>query len=76
MKPKLMKKILLHIVGGIVFLAAMCVIIPKFMDKYSNYLFRKSLSAAEPQDDDDWGPEIVKESSSEDTKENTKDDKN
>lgn len=57
-----------RVIGGIVFTAGMCVIIPKFIEKGSDYLYKKSSHPVKKQDDDDWEPEIVKRSTLEGTK--------
>lgn len=56
------------VIGGIAFVAGMCVVMPKLIEKGSDYLYQKSQSPVKPQDDDDWGPEIVKKSTLEDAK--------
>lgn len=56
------KKSIWYILGGIVFTAGMCVIMPKLIEKGSEYLYRKSQIPFRWQDDDEWNPEVVKKS--------------
>ena len=54
-------------IGVIAFVASMCVIMPKLIEKSSDYLYSRKHSPAKPQDEEDWGPEIVKKNTLEDT---------
>lgn len=56
-----------HFIGGIAFVASMCVIMPKVIGKSSDNLYRRKHSPVKPQDEEDWGPEIVKKNTLEDT---------
>lgn len=49
------------IIGGIAFTVGMLIVIPKIIDKSSNYIFSKRNQIGAPLVDD-WGPEIVKNS--------------
>lgn len=51
---------ILHMVGGIAFTAGMCIIMPKLIEKGSDFLYNKTRSSKKQQDEDDWGPEIVR----------------
>lgn len=62
------RKSVWRIIGGFAFVAGMCVVMPKLIEKGSDYLYQKSQSPGKTQDDDDWGPEIVKKSTLEDEK--------
>lgn len=48
------------------FVVGMCAAIPKFITRASDYLYNRKMSFVKPQEDDDWGPEIVKKSTQED----------
>lgn len=48
-------------------MAGMFVVMPKLIEKGSEYLYSRNQRPANPQNDDEWGPEIVKKSTLEDT---------
>lgn len=49
-----------RVIGSIAFLTGMCAVMPKLIEKGSDYLYSRNLPSIRPQDDDDWGPEIVR----------------
>ena len=53
------KRVVWHVVGGITFAVGMLIVMPKFIEKGSDYIYKKNRTFVNPQDDD-WGPEIVK----------------
>lgn len=48
------------IIGGIVFVAGICAVMPMLIQKASDYFYSKRPPLVKPRGDDDWGPEIVK----------------
>lgn len=66
-KKKRKKSNVWHYIGGIAFVASMCVIMPKVIGKFSDYLYGRKHFPVKPQDEEDWGPEIVKKNTLEDT---------
>lgn len=59
------KKGILYVVGSVAVTAGMCLVMPKLIDKGAEYLYRKkqaSRSESNENDDQDWGPDIVKKS--------------
>ena len=54
------RKSVWNVIGSIVFVAGILVLMPKFIQKGSDYLYSKYQPPLKSQDDDDWGPEIVK----------------
>lgn len=66
-EKKRKKRSVWYVIGGIVFTAGMLVVMPKLIEKGSEYLYSKNQRPINPQNDDDWGPEIVKKSTMEDT---------
>lgn len=55
-----------YIIGSIVFAAGMCIAMPKLIDMGSDFIFRKTHTPIRRKADD-WGPEIVKKHTAEDT---------
>ena len=49
-----------YVFGGIAVAAGMCVVMPKLIEKGSDCLYSKNQHSVKPQEEDDWGPEIVK----------------
>lgn len=62
------KRNIWYVIGGIAFVAGMFVVMSKLIEKGSEYLYNRNQRPVNPQNDDDWGPEIVKKSTLEDTK--------
>lgn len=56
-----------YVFGGIAVAAGMCVVMPKLIEKGSDCLYSKNQHSVKPQEEDDWGPEIVKKDTVEDT---------
>lgn len=55
----------LHIIGSVAFAVGICTIMPKIIEKGSDFLYSKKCSSKESHNCDDWGPEIVRRNSSE-----------
>ena len=65
-EKKRKKRNVWYVIGGTAFVAGMLVVMPKLIEKGSEYLYSKNQRPINPQKDDDWGPEIVKKSKLED----------
>ena len=57
MKPK---KILLYVIGSISIFAVACFVIPKITKAVTNKAYKESIKKKNENEDDDWGPELVK----------------
>lgn len=54
------KKMIYYIIGSIVLFAAACLVIPKVSRKITNKAYKASVKKQNEEEDDDWGPELVK----------------
>ena len=54
------KKILLYAIGNISLLVVACLVIPKITKSIINKAYKNSGKKKNENDDDDWGPELVK----------------
>ena len=54
------KKILLYAIGNISLLVVACLVIPKITKSVTNKAYKNSVKKKNENDDDDWGPELVK----------------
>ena len=51
---------LFYLIGGVVLAAGMFCLMPEIIRSGSDYLYKKKKKAIKRQEEDDWGPEIVK----------------
>ena len=58
------KKKFLYFLGGVALAGGMCLIMPKLIEVGSDYLYKKNPPPIK-NEDDDWGPEIVRRESME-----------
>lgn len=55
------KKILCYIVGSLVVFGIACLVVPKITKCITNKMYKDSVKKKNEEDDDeDWGPELVK----------------
>ena len=59
-----LKEEFLYFLGGVALAGGMCLIMPKLIEVGSDYLYKKNPPPIK-NEDDDWGPEIVKRESME-----------
>lgn len=53
-------KILLYVISSISILAVACFVIPKITKLITNKAYKRSVKKKNENEDDDWGPELVK----------------
>lgn len=58
-------KILLYVIGSISILAVACFVIPKITKLITNKAYKRSVKKKNENEDDDWGPELVKKNENE-----------
>ena len=59
------KKILLYVIGSISIFAVACLVIPKITKAVTNKAYKESIKKKNENEDDDWGPELVKKNEDE-----------
>lgn len=58
------KKILLYVIGSILIFAVACFVIPKITKAVTNKAYKESIKKKN-ENEDDWGPELVKKNEDE-----------
>lgn len=53
------KKILCYIVGSIIIFGVACLVVPRITKSLTNKMYKNSVKKKN-ENDDDWGPELVK----------------
>lgn len=59
------KKILLYVIGSISIFAVAYFVIPKITKAVTNKAYKESIKKKNENEDDDWGPELVKKNEDE-----------
>lgn len=54
------KKVIYYIIGSIALFAIACLVVPKVTRKITNKAYKASVKKQNAEDEDDWGPELVK----------------
>ena len=54
------KKIICYVLGSLVLFGIACFIIPKVTKSITNKMYKDSVKKKNEENDDDWGPELVK----------------
>ena len=59
------KKILLYVIGSVSLFVVACFAIPKITKSITNKAYKNSIKKKNKNNDDDWGPELVKKNEDE-----------
>ena len=54
------KKVIYYIIGSIALFTVACLVVPKVTRKITNKAYKASVKKQNAEDEDDWGPELVK----------------